>query len=210
MLQSFVGLLEGLFGLLAQRDVAQQPAQTDHALRNAHGGHGEIGWKSRAGPRLQADFPVLHAFELSQPRQEGVKGRGLFLSYKISQGLIKQMRLRHAQQGSGSTIGFLDNTVGVSDQVAVWGKVKQLLVALALDLCSQAGSRQSLVLLVLFLLCHMQLFERRLQIFQDLWQHLCRLSWLCRYPLVQSRNKLVQSRNPTVQKTLRHDHSTPP
>src|SRR5262245_1658549 len=164
MLQGFVGLLEGLLGLLAQRDVVQQPAQTDHALRSAYGGRSELGWKSRACPRLQADFPVLHAFELPQPRQEGAKGQALFLSYKVSQGLIKQMWLWHAQQGGSSAVGFLDNAVGVSDQVTVWGKVKQLLVALALDLRGQAGSGQSLVLLVLFLLCYMQLFERRVQI----------------------------------------------
>jgi hypothetical protein len=84
------------------------------------------------------------------------------------------------------------------------------LVPLALGLRRQAGSDQSLVLLVLFLLCHVQFFERRVQIFQELWQHCCRLHWLCRQPLVQGRNELVQERNAIAHKTLRRVHSIPP
>jgi hypothetical protein len=51
-----------------------------------------------------------------------VKDLALFLSDKASQGLIKQTRLRHTQQDGGSSVSFLDNAVGISDQVAVWGK----------------------------------------------------------------------------------------
>jgi hypothetical protein len=62
--------------------------------------------------------------KLPQPLQESAKGRALFLSDKTSQGLIKQVWLWHPQQGGGSVVGFLDRTVGVSDQVTVWGKIK--------------------------------------------------------------------------------------
>jgi hypothetical protein len=91
-------------------------------MRSAYGGHDQLGWKSRTCQRLQTASPVLHAFELPQLRQARVKDLALFLSDKASQGLIKQTRLRHTQQDDGSSVSFLDNAVGVSDQVAVWGK----------------------------------------------------------------------------------------
>jgi hypothetical protein len=77
----------------------------------------------------------------------GTKGSVFFLVEKDHERFANQMMLEHAKHGSGGPIRLLNDASGIGDQVAMWGKVKQLLIPLALSLHRRVSGGESFILL---------------------------------------------------------------